>query len=151
MQRWHLQFRRFLSYRPLGKWKVFWEEKQMFSLFLYYFLSICWVSSRAECWARCILGADSFQSSLSPAFHTRPCVLLRGITEMKPEVSGALACHCSHIRHKFHLKRVKDPMGLPPRPTGSCILFSFSSQRRSLHLHGQGFSAGDQIVLECKR
>lgn len=91
-----------------------------------------------------ILGADHFQSSLCPAFHTRLCILLRVMAEMEPEVSGVLACHCSHIRDIFTLK------SLPPRPTGRCILFSFSSQR-SLHLHGQGFSAGGQVVLECNR
>lgn len=144
MQRWHLQFRKFLSHWPLGKWKVFWEVKpnvcSIFVLLPEHLLGLI----QGRVLGQVYFGADHFQSSLCPAFHTRPCISLRGTAEMKPEVSGAPAC-LPTSGTIFTLK------SLPPRPTGRCIPFSFSSQRKILHLHGQGFSAGGQVFLEWNR
>lgn len=117
----------------------------MFALFFYCFLSICWFSSRAGCWARCILGADPLQSSLCPAFHTRLCLPLgqstlnvaRGVWcccpspfPTQPPASQRHSCLVAfqpeHTAVIFSLKT------LPPRPASRCIPFSFRSQSESL-------------------
>lgn len=77
MQRQCLQFRRFLSRRPLEEWRVFWEVQtnvcSIFVLLPEHLLAL--VQGKTP--GQVHYGADPLQSSLCPTFHTRPRLPLR--------------------------------------------------------------------------